>query len=174
VNNLSRSTSPAAAGSDDPTSVDEGLAGLDIPDFSTGSLAPGAWMGLTTTAENRTGQPLPGRRFAALSSLPADRRLPAKRENIPPRASPPPTTELAPPAPLPPPVMLPSAESRQMGFNCPSCFSVLIIKDPSSYDGRPAPCPSCGIRILPPQRVPDSPFSIVHRSSPPALPLLEG
>lgn len=64
----------------------------------------------------------------------------------------------------PPAAMLPAVSARQLGFNCPACFTVLIIKDPTTYDGRPAPCPTCGIRILPPQRVPESPFQIVHRA----------
>ena len=66
-------------------------------------------------------------------------------------------------------VLLPPPESRQLGFNCPSCFAVLIIKDLVSYDGRPAPCPTCGIRIQPPQCAPESPFSIVYRVTPASL-----
>ncbi len=71
---------------------------------------------------------------------------------------------MAPPATeAPGPVMLPDPAARQLGFNCPACFAVLVIKEPATYDGRPAPCPTCGNRILPPQCVPESPFSIVHR-----------
>lgn len=113
-----------------------------------------------------------GRRFAALSTLPEALRLPPKRDTplarhqrpatIP---SPRPASEIAArPVPSPPSRQLPASSAQQLGFNCPSCFTVLIIKDPATYDGRAAPCPTCGIRILPPQRVPDSPFSIVHRS----------
>ena len=107
------------------------------------------------------------RRFAALSTLPAGRRLPAKRDvplarHLRQEPSP---GESMPPAPPAGPV-LPPASSRQLGFNCPSCFTVLIIKDPTTYDGRPAPCPTCGIRIQPPQCAPASPFSIVHRPGP--------
>lgn len=128
-----------------------------------------------------------GRRFAALSTLPESLRLPPKRDSLPARHQrmplAPTETALAPPAPPPlplgpvAPVLLPAATARQLGFNCPACFAVLIIKDPSSYDGRPAPCPTCGIRILPPQCVPVSPFSIVHRAAlhpSPGFPRLEG
>ena len=125
-----------------------------------------------------------GRRFAALSSLPEGQRLPTRRdvplakhlrqdqraaqevreqEEVALRLRGPVTT----------PVLLPPAESRQLGFNCPACFMVLIIKDPATYDGRPAPCPTCGTRIQPPQCAPESPFSIVHREGvamPPAGP----
>jgi hypothetical protein len=110
------------------------------------------------------------RRFAALSTLPEGRRLPPRRD-VPlakhQRPEPVDSTPAAPAeslaVPLPPPA------ARQLGFNCPACFAVLIIKDPASYDGRPAPCPTCGIRIQPPQCAPDSPFSIVHRPAPDRL-----
>lgn len=179
VNDLSRSASPAESGSPGAAwnEEEQGLSGHGIVDFAGMAITPGAWTGLSLTAENRAGQPLAGRRFAALSSLPPGHRLPPKREGLLPRA-PAPTAELSPPpasAPVQlPQVMLPPAESRQMGFNCPSCFTVLIIKDPAAYDGHPAPCPTCGIRILPPQRVPDSPFSVVHRTPRQLPPLLEG
>ena len=116
------------------------------------------------------------RRFAALSTLPEGRRLPPRRDvplakhlreeqaALEQTISNP--AEILPPVPIP----LPPAESRQLGFNCPACFAVLIIKDPTTYDGRPAPCPTCGIRIQPPQCVPESPFSIVHRTGPLTLP----
>ena len=126
------------------------------------------------------GVPLPdGRRFAALSTLPEGRRMPTRRdvplakhlrqEQRHPASPVPEAPEILPPASAP--VLMPPAESRQLGFNCPACFAVLIIKDPATYDGRPAPCPTCGIRIQPPQRVPESPFSIVHRTAPVSLPL---
>jgi hypothetical protein len=62
-------------------------------------------------------------------------------------------------------------ELKKMGFNCPSCYTVLIIKDPDAYDGRPAPCPYCAVRIIPPRIAPDSPFSLI--STPPKNPLQE-
>lgn len=109
------------------------------------------------------------RRFAALSTLPENHRLPPRRDALPARHQRPaasPAEEGAGTAPSlrPAPAMLPAAALRQLGFNCPSCYAVLIIKDPSTYDGRPAPCPTCGIHILPPQCVPESPFSIVQRA----------
>ncbi len=106
-----------------------------------------------------------GRRFAALSSLPENQRLPTRRDVPTPRHQ---RQEVA----LPPasadvlPALLPAPSLRQMGFNCPSCFTVLVIKDPVNYDGSAAPCPTCGIRIQPPRRMPDSPFSIVRRVGP--------
>lgn len=143
---------------------------------------PPPWAGLGSGMREALAASSGGRRFAALSTLPAGRRLPPKRDVIPARhqreatpVNPVPKAELAlPPSPVVPPVaapvMLPSATDRQLGFNCPACFAVLIIKDPVTYDGRPAPCPTCGMRILPPQCVPDSPFSIVHRPVVPETP----
>lgn len=75
-------------------------------------------------------------------------------------AAPPPTTDTA---------LLPPPSERQLGFNCPACFSVLIIRDPASYDGRPAPCPTCGSRIVPPRIIPDSPFRVVERAALPSV-----
>jgi len=126
--------------------------------------------------------PPDGRRFAALSTLPEDRRMPVRR-NVPlakhQRQEQSSVQPLGPDAQeIPPPasaaVLLPPTESRQLGFNCPACFAVLIIKDPATYDGSPAPCPTCGIRIQPPQCMPESPFSIVHRTQPVSLPLSHG
>ena len=122
------------------------------------------------------------RRFAALSTLPEGRRLPPRRDvplakHLRQEQAALEQTISDPPEALPPvsvPMPLPLAESRQLGFNCPACFAVLIIKDPATYDGRPAPCPTCGIRIQPPQCVPESPFSIVHRTEPPTLPRHHG
>jgi DNA-directed RNA polymerase subunit RPC12/RpoP len=132
------------------------------------------WAGLAAmaAASGRQMAPMEGRRFAALSSLPEALRLPPKRDTPPARhqrpaapPSPQPGSEIPAQPVLPPPSrQLPASSAQQLGFNCPSCFTVLIIKEPATYDGRAAPCPTCGIRILPPQRVPDSPFSIVHRS----------
>jgi|GEM_PF-2153964 len=62
-----------------------------------------------------------------------------------------------PPPPLPKPVSAvigtPGAalEVRPLGFNCPSCGVVLTIPNPSSYDGRPAPCPQCAVLVVPPR-----------------------
>ena len=62
--------------------------------------------------------------------------------------------------------------ARQLGFNCPSCFTVLIIKDPQNYDGRAAPCPYCSVVIIPPRVAPASPFTLIAAPAPgiPALP----
>ncbi|MDB6069367.1 MAG: hypothetical protein JWL81_538 [Verrucomicrobiales bacterium] len=133
-----------------------------------------------------------GKRFAALSTLPAGQRLPVKRavplakhlrEDQAARAAaeegpaPQPETpsSLAQRYPTPPPVAapvaLPASTDRQLGFNCPSCFAVLIIRDPAHYDGSPAPCPTCGVRIIPPRCLPDSPFTLVRPArNIPALP----
>lgn len=154
-------------------------AARPAPDMeSLQSQAPDAppWEGQAPLLGSRGGSLLSGRRFAALSSLPEGLRLPPKRDVVPARhqRAALPATDLAleiPAAPLPPPqsllppapVMLPSAQERQLGFNCPACFVVLIIRDPASYDGQPAPCPTCGCRILPPRRMPDSPFTLVQR-----------
>ncbi len=178
------SSEPAASRDTDeprpPLHQDTGQGeALDTPPWESPDLLLGG----------RGHSPLAGRRFAALSSLPEGLRLPPKRDVIParhqratlpscelglegPMTPPPQPAALLPPAP----VMLPAAQERQLGFNCPACFVVLIIRDPASYDGQPAPCPTCGCRILPPRRMPDSPFTLVHRhpdapASPwPALP----
>lgn len=63
------------------------------------------------------------------------------------------------PQPVHPPVPLP--EFPRLGFNCPACFTILYIKDPAGYDGRPAPCPYCRVAILPPRLVPPSPFILI-------------
>ena len=148
------------------------LSDLDhVPDAPRGGVAGlPPWAGLT--ASDRQMSPMEGRRFAALSTLPESHRLPPKRNMLPARHQRPvvlppvePPSEIAArPSPPPPSLQLPVSSAQQLGFTCPSCFTVLIIKDPATYDGRAAPCPTCGIRILPPQRVPDSPFSIVHRA----------
>jgi len=135
----------------------------------------GPWV-LVSKAVQLAQVPSAGRRFVSLSSLPEGQRLPPKRDLSPVRQS-----RMAPPVPdggkfpllsspdaIPPtaspvPSVLPAPVQRQLGFNCPACFAVLVIKDPVSYDGCPAPCPTCGSRILPPRCVPESPFSIVPR-----------
>ncbi len=66
--------------------------------------------------------------------------------------------------------------AKQLGFNCPSCFTILIIKDPASYDGRAAPCPYCSKVIIPPKVAPESPFTLIthgrplHLATQPVLP----
>lgn len=42
---------------------------------------------------------------------------------------------------------------RPLGFNCPSCGVVLVIREPDKYDGEAAPCPHCAVNILPPRIV---------------------
>lgn len=41
--------------------------------------------------------------------------------------------------------------ARALGFNCPACGVVLTISNPTSYDGRPAPCPQCAVMVVPPR-----------------------
>jgi hypothetical protein len=53
----------------------------------------------------------------------------------------------------------------QLGFNCPSCFAVLFIKNPEEYDGRAAPCPHCQEVILAPRVAPASPFVLIASGS---------
>jgi hypothetical protein len=120
-------------------------------------------------------------RFVSLSSLPPDKRLPGRNEalrtglKVPRRlqetaseAPPPAAAEEQPPLPpqaLQPVVEVVPRELHKMGFNCPSCYTVLIIKDPGAYDGRPAPCPYCAVRIIPPRIAPDSPFTLLATPS---------
>jgi hypothetical protein len=111
-------------------------------------------------------------RFAPLSSLPPDKRLPSKRVM--------PTEQSAQPAPAPTPVPagpgiaprqlpgVPDARAlhkpvaiKNIGFNCPSCLAILTIKQPEQYDGQAAPCPNCGVVILPPRIAPPSPFTLL-------------
>lgn len=119
-------------------------------------------------------------RFVSLSALPLDQRLPRRRDGtkpgpvVPRRLAEVSTTNLPPPDPLPePPVphlaspVCPTPEpkplgaARQLGFNCPSCFTVLVIKNPDTYDGRAACCPYCSVTILPPRIAQPSPFTLV-------------
>lgn len=118
------------------------------------------------------------RRFVSLSALPEDQRIPTKRglpvgrslrEHVVTAMPPAPPPQVPPPAPAP----IPAPELRQMGFNCPSCFMILIIREPAAYDGRAAPCPCCGAVIMPPRVAPASPFSIVMRAAGP-VPALPG
>lgn len=118
------------------------------------------------------------KRFVSLSALPENQRVPSKRglpmgRSLREQAAP--QSMLPSPAPAPqPPVPIPPRDARQLGFNCPSCFMVLIIREPSVYDGRAAPCPSCGAVIMPPRLAPANPFSIVMRSGPAAQAGLPG
>lgn len=102
------------------------------------------------------------------STLPAPSRAENSRETAPSL----PLSAPVRPLPVPPealtgprasvPVPATPASLRQIGFNCPSCFTVLVIKDPSSYDGRAAPCPYCAVTILPPRVAPPSPFTVLQ------------
>ena len=163
------SADPAQSGSQGDHGHDEFGAALRTP----------PWL-LDASPPTQRGTALPdGRRFAALSTLPEGLRLPPRRNvplakhlrqeaELPALPESPPATDSVPGSV---PMLLPAAETRQLGFNCPACFAVLIIKDPATYHGSPAPCPTCGTRIQPPQCVPESPFSIVHRTAPVPMPM---
>lgn len=104
-------------------------------------------------------------RFAPLSALPPDKRLPMRRTDAPP---PPPDQGFVPrpqPRSLPGNPELKPVPYKQIGFNCPSCLAILIIKQPENYDGQAAPCPSCGVVILPPRVAPPSPFTLLAPAS---------
>ncbi len=49
--------------------------------------------------------------------------------------------------------------NRPIGFNCPACSVVLVIREPEKYDGQAAPCPHCGVAILPPRVAHGNPFA---------------
>jgi len=107
-------------------------------------------------------EPPPPARFAPLSALPPDRR-PVDRRQQPPPAQPAPPNAMLPrqlPGMADPKAQRPTVV-RQIGFNCPSCMVILIIKQPEDYDGRAAPCPHCGTVILPPRIAPPSPFTVI-------------
>jgi hypothetical protein len=58
------------------------------------------------------------------------------------------------------PTQRPMVAARPVGFNCPACSVVLVVREPHGYDGRPAPCPHCGVFILPPRiATAQSPFN---------------
>jgi len=42
---------------------------------------------------------------------------------------------------------------KPLGFNCPACRVILVIRDPDAYDGQAAPCPHCGVHVMPPRVV---------------------
>lgn len=139
-------------------------------------------VGLAPSAEESRLSERP--RFVSLSALPPEKRLPPRREGTRPGLMVPrrlvevsisnlhpPEVSPVPPSPpqgsltaLPPPLV----PVPQLGFNCPSCFTVLIIKDPGAYDGRPAPCPYCRVSILPPRVAQPSPFTLI--ATPPESP----
>jgi hypothetical protein len=49
--------------------------------------------------------------------------------------------------------LLAGALNHPLGFNCPACAVILVIRQPENYDGSAAPCPHCGVQILPPRIV---------------------
>ncbi len=55
-------------------------------------------------------------------------------------------------------------ELPSLQFSCPSCGVVLTITEPSSYNGKPGPCPHCSSVVLPPRVV--SPFSMASTRQP--------
>ena len=120
-------------------------------------------------------------RFVSLSALPPEKRLQPRRDGTRPGLFVPRRLEgvVTAGAPCPAePIHLPSAPAPaasmqlvaapQLGFNCPSCYTVLFIKDPQHYDGRAAPCPHCSVAILPPRVAPPSPFLLI--APPPPAP----
>lgn len=185
---MSRATEAGAALPVDITQVPP-WAGVEV-----GGTAAAAGPAPIKPTWREPGSGAAGKRFAALSTLPAGQRLPVKRSlplakhlredqaaraaseaGLPMEPTPETSSSLASRYPVPPPpaqpVALPVATERQLGFNCPSCFAVLIIRDPANYDGSPAPCPTCGVRIIPPRCLPDSPFTLVRPGrNIPALP----
>ena len=98
--------------------------------------------------------------ITAGDTLPAPRRVEQSRVIAPSLSAPavPPAVS-SPREPVPVPAI--PAALQQIGFNCPSCFTILVIKDPAGYDGRAAPCPYCAVTILPPRVAPPSPFTLV-------------
>ena len=115
-------------------------------------------------------------RFAPLSALPEGKGLPARRDEVGPSAMSTPSgiaPRQLPGIPHPSvkrqslPTSLPAKEDRQLGFNCPSCMTILIIKQPESYDGQAGPCPHCAVIILPPRIATPSPFTLIASSANP-------
>jgi hypothetical protein len=51
----------------------------------------------------------------------------------------------------PPEIPAGAAADLPCGFQCPACDVLLTIADPSTYDGRPAPCPQCAVIVIPPR-----------------------
>ena len=111
-------------------------------------------------------------RFAPLSALPPERRLPPRRGSQPAGPTPPPPPQQIAPRELPgtahPNPAKQLSKIKQIGFNCPSCLAILIIKQPENYDGQAAPCPNCSVVILPPRIAPASPFTLLGPPNPAA------
>jgi len=120
-------------------------------------------------------------RFVSLSELPPDKRMPPRRDHRPGLFEPrrfeemaggvvaPPAPSLpavSSPQPMPPAPPMPSGP--QLRFNCPSCFTVLLINEPQQYDGHAAPCPHCGVTILPPRVALADPLPLVSPADAPA------
>lgn len=151
--------SPVAPGSEDAR---------DRPRFVTLSALPPEKRVLPRNDGTRPGLMVPRRLTEMRGHAPSLPVAPPRAETAPVRPEPlvPPVVE--PPVPVaPPPVQppVPLAANRQLGFNCPSCYTVLVIKDPGSYDGRAAPCPYCAVTIIPPRIAPPSPFTLVGSAS---------
>ena len=145
---------------------EEGLPGESVPVMLSGSTAVRDTL-----------------RFVALSALPPENRHPVRKGGGRPGLRVPRRLMAVRPKPVesddsgeamaPPAVRsLPLSTYRQLGFNCPSCYTVLVIKDPENYDGRAAPCPYCAVNIMPPRIAPSSPFTLVSSPvhTPAALP----
>jgi hypothetical protein len=111
--------------------------------------------------------PAPGfenARFAPLSALPPEKRLPPRRGTPGPPVAATQSTQIAPrelPGIVHPNPARQISRIKQIGFNCPSCLAILIIKQPEHYDGQAAPCPNCNVVILPPRIAPASPFTLL-------------
>lgn len=125
------------------------------PRFVTLSALPPEKRLLPRSDGTRPGLMVP-RRLAQMEDTP--RSAPESSSNPPSRVVSPPAEEAV-PLPVFPPTF------RPLGFNCPSCFTVLVIKDPESYDGRAAPCPYCNVAIMPPRIAPPSPFTLLEPPS---------
>lgn len=123
------------------------------PAAAGSALAPPVPVSSSPSAHDPSSRP----RFAPVGVLPPDRRqLPA--------ATPPASAGTLTPRQL---IGQPSAKAhrpaaiRQLGFNCPACLVILVIRQPEEYDGRAAPCPHCGTVILPPRIAPPTPFVVL-------------
>jgi hypothetical protein len=142
------------------------------PAPSTVKFGEGAFGGASTVAT----APLrpPTGRFAPLSALPPDKRLPPRRDTYEAQRQQEQAQAQQALAPTAPPAIAPRERPgtahanparqlmsvKQIGFNCPSCLAILIIKQPENYDGQAAPCPNCAVVILPPRIAPTTPFAL--------------
>jgi hypothetical protein len=129
----------------------------------------------TLAAKPTAQQAMADSRFRPLSSLPEGKRYPgrvgepdeAAVENagqgsrtgfvVTPRSIQPASQQ------KPQKIAAPVDPNRKIGFNCPSCLVILVIKQPDSYDWAAAPCPNCQAVIMPPRVVPPSPFSVARQ-----------